>query len=61
MLNFINGAIATIILSLFLGGLAYSIWDNTGSISFPIIVGVVLIMSYVGFYEEIKSGDEQPK
>lgn len=56
MINFICGLIGMIILSLFIGGLAYSIWDNTGSIVFPIIVGLVLAMAYRGFIEEIISG-----
>lgn len=56
MINFICGLIGVSILSLFIGGLAYSIWDNTGSIAFPIIVGIVLVMAFVGFIEEVKSG-----
>ena len=56
MVNFITGLIAIILLTLFAGGLAYSIWDNTESIAFPIIVGLVLIMAYVGFAEEARKG-----
>ncbi len=56
MINFICGLLAMVILSLFIGGLAYSIWDNTGSIAFPIIVAIVLVMAYRGFIEEIKHG-----
>lgn len=56
MINFICGLLAVIIFSLFTGGLAYSIWENTESIAFPIIVAIVLVMAYVGFYEEVKSG-----
>jgi len=58
MINLINGLIAQLILTLFAGGIAYSIWDNTESIAFPIIVILVLIMSYVAFYNEIKSGSD---
>ncbi len=56
MINFICGLVAMVILSLFIGGLAYSIWDNTGSIAFPIIVAIVLVMAYRGFIEEIRHG-----
>ena len=56
MINFICGLLAMVILSLFIGGLAYSIWDNTGSIEFPIIVAVVLVLAYKGFIDEIRSG-----
>lgn len=56
MINFICGLLAMVILSMFIGGLAYSIWDNTGSIAFPVIVAIVLVMAYRGFIEEIKSG-----
>ncbi len=56
MINFICGLLAMVILTMFIGGLAYSIWDNTGSIAFPIIVGSVLVMAYWGFIEEMKSG-----
>ena len=56
MINFICGLLAMVILTMFIGGLAYSIWDNTGSIAFPIIVAIVLVMAYRGFIEEIRSG-----
>ena len=58
MVNFICGLLAVVILTLFLGGLAYSIWENTESIAFPVIVGVVLTMAYVGFIEEVRSGPD---
>ncbi len=53
-----SGLLAVGIMSLFSGGLAYSIWENTESIVFPLIVGIVLVMVYVSFYEEVfsKSG-----
>jgi len=56
MINLISGLLAMVILTLFLGGLAYSIWDNTESIVFPIIVAIILVMAYKGFLEEIRSG-----
>ena len=58
MINLICGLLAMVIITLFLGGLAHSIWDNTGSIAFPIIVLLVLIMAYKGFIEELKSGPD---
>ena len=58
MVNFICGLLAVVILTLFLGGLAYSIWENTESIAFPVIVGIVLVMAYVGFVEEVRSGPD---
>ncbi|NNF97249.1 MAG: hypothetical protein HKM94_10015 [Halobacteria archaeon] len=57
MINLICGLLAMVIITLFLGGLGHSIWDNTGSIAFPIIVILVLIMAYKGFIEELKSAD----
>lgn len=58
MINFICGSLAMFILSLFLVGLAYSIWDNTESIAFPVIVGIVLVMAFVGFIDELRSGPD---
>jgi len=58
MSNLICGLVAMVIITLFLGGLGHSIWDNTGSIAFPIIVLLVLIMAYKGFIEELKSGPD---
>lgn len=55
MINFICGLLGTVVLSMFIGGLAYSIWDNTGSIAFPIIVGAVLIMAYTDFLQSLFS------
>ena len=55
MINKLCGVIAMVLLSLFIGGLAFSIWENTQSIAFPVIVGIVLIMAYVSFYDEAKS------
>lgn len=56
MSNLISAALALIAITLFLGGLAYSIWENTESIGFPVIVGIVLAMVYKSAYDEIKSG-----
>ncbi len=52
MTNFITGLLAIVLLSLFAGGLAISI----GSIEFGLIVGVVLIMCYVDFFESVWKG-----
>jgi hypothetical protein len=56
MINLLCGAIAIIGISLFVGGLAYSIWDNTGSIAFPIIAILVLLMAYKSAFDEFVSG-----
>ena len=56
MINLLCGLIGVTILSLFIGGLAFSIWDNTGSIAFPVIVVSVLIMAFVDFGESLFSG-----
>ena len=58
MVNLLCGVFAMVVLTLFLGGLAYSIWDNTESIAFPIIVGAVLVMAFVGFIDELRSGPD---
>lgn len=55
MINKLCGIFAMVILSLFIGGLGYSIWDNTASIAFPVIVAIVLAMAYRSFYDESKS------
>ena len=58
MANFFCGLVGVILFSLFTGGLAYSIWDNTDSIAFPIIVVLVLIMAYAGFIQEVRHGSD---
>ena len=58
MINILCGSLAMVILTLFIGGLAYSIWDNTESIAFPIIVAIVLVMDFVAFIDEIRSGPD---
>ena len=55
MLNKICGFAAIVTLTLFIGGLAYSIWKNTDSNAFPVIVGIVLVMAYRSYYDEVKS------
>ncbi len=56
MINLLCASIAVIGISLFVGGLAYSIWDNTDSIAFPIISFLVLLMAYKSAYDEYVSG-----
>ena len=56
MINLICGGLAVSGASLFVGGLAYSIWDNTGSIAFPVIAGFVLLLTYRSAYDEFVSG-----
>lgn len=58
MINILCGSLAMVVLSLFIGGLAYSIWENTESLAFPIIVAAVLVMALVAFIDEIRSGPD---
>jgi hypothetical protein len=58
MVNFICGLLGIITFSLFVGGLAHSIWQSTGRFAFPIIVAIVLLMAYTAFIGEIKSGTD---
>jgi hypothetical protein len=55
MIKLFCGVLAMVILSLFIGGLAFSIYENTGSIAFPAIVAIVLLMAYVSFFDELRS------
>ena len=55
MINLICGTLAVIVASLFIGGLAISIWDNTGSLAFPVIAVVVLTMTYTDFVQSLLS------
>jgi hypothetical protein len=55
MVKMLCGVLAMVILSLFLGGLSFSIYENTGSIAFPVIVVIVLLLAYVSFYDELRS------
>lgn len=56
MVNLICGLVAVVIVSLFVGGLAESIWEGTGSIAFPVITTIVLAMIYVDFWQTVKNG-----
>ena len=56
MSNIISAILSLIVITAFLGGLAYSIWENTESIAFPVIVAIILVMVYRSAYDEIKSG-----
>jgi hypothetical protein len=49
MINLITGLLAVVLLSVFSGGLAISI----GSVEFGVIVGIVLVMCYVDFFESV--------
>ena len=55
MSNIISAILALGIITAFLGGLAYSIWDNTDDIAFPIIVAIILAMAYRSAYDELKN------
>jgi len=58
IINVICGLLAMGGLTAFIGGLSYSIWQNTGSIAFPVIVGLVLILAYVSFIDELRKGPD---
>ncbi|MFT6967862.1 MAG: hypothetical protein ACJA1S_000574 [Cellvibrionaceae bacterium] len=53
MVNRICAALAITVISSFLIGLAYSIWDNTGSIAFPVMTGFVLLFAYKSAFDEL--------
>jgi hypothetical protein len=55
MINLLCGVSAMAILTFFIGGLSYSIYENTDSIAFPVIVVIVLVMAYYSLYDEFKS------
>jgi hypothetical protein len=55
MINLLCGLVAMAILTLFIGGLSFSIYENTESIAFPMIVIIVLVMAYVSLYDELRS------
>ena len=57
-INLLSGVLAVIGATLFIGGLAWSIYDNTEDIAFPIIAILVLLMVYKGAYDEIRSGPD---
>jgi len=55
MSTIISAILSLIVITAFLGGLAYSIWENTESIAFPVIVAIILAMVYRSAYDEIKN------
>jgi len=55
MSNIISAILALGVITAFLGGLAYSIWENTEDIAFPVIVALILAMVYRSAYDEFKS------
>jgi hypothetical protein len=57
MSKIICGLLPVVLITLFFGGLAQSIWEGTGSIAFPIIIVFVLIMVYVDTWQSIKKGN----
>lgn len=59
MLNAFNGLVGVIIVSLFIGGLAFSIWEGTGSIAFPIIAVMVLIMIFVDTWQNMREANKK--
>ena len=61
MTNIVNGIIAAVILTLFIGGLAVSIWENTRSVAFSLIVLGVLSAFYVDAWQTLKPDLEKLK
>ena len=61
MTNIVNGIIAAVILTLFIGGLAVSIWENTRSVAFSLIVLGVLGAFYVDVWQTLKPELEKLK
>ncbi len=55
MINMLCGLVAMVILTLFIGGLSLSIYENTDSVAFPVIVMIVLVMAYFSLYDELKA------
>ncbi|WP_428634322.1 hypothetical protein [Sedimenticola sp.] len=55
MINLLCGLVGMAIPTFFIGGLAFSIYENTDSIAFPIIVAIVLLMAYISLVDEIRS------
>ena len=54
MSNIVNGIIAMFILTAFIGGLAVSIWENTRSVAFSLIVIGVLCTFYVDVWQTLR-------
>ena len=46
MSNIISAILSLTVITALLAGLAYSIWENTDDIAFPVIVGIILLMIY---------------
>jgi len=61
MTNIVNGIISAVILTLFIGGLAISIWENTRSVAFSLIVLGVLGAFYVDVWQTLKPDREKLK
>lgn len=55
MSNILPAILSLGVITAFLGGLAYSIWENTEDIAFPVIVAIILAMVYRSAYDEFKS------
>jgi len=61
MSNIVNGIIAIFFLTAFIGGLAVSIWENTRSVAFSLIVVGVLCAFYVDVWQNLKPEIEKLK
>ncbi|MEH6458158.1 MAG: hypothetical protein V7749_17645 [Cocleimonas sp.] len=56
--NIISAILSLVVITAFLGGLAYSIWENTEDIAFPVIVAIILAMAYRSAYDEFKERND---
>ncbi len=56
--NIISAILSLAVITAFLGGLAYSIWENTEDIAFPVIVAIILAMAYRSAYDEFKERND---
>ena len=61
MSNIVNGIVAILFLTAFIGGLAVSIWENTRSVAFSLIVVGVLCAFYVDVWQTLKPEIEKLK
>lgn len=59
IINIICALLGIITFTLFVGGLAQSIWESTARFGFPIIVAIVLGLAYAAVIGEIKSGSDK--
>ena len=59
MLNIICSLSGLVIVALFAGGLAHSIWNSTGDFAFPVITLFVLILIFIDFLDSVRAEKDQ--